>query len=182
MFAFSCIFVHMKVYLIGYMASGNTRTGRKLARMLDYSFSDTDDLFESKFRISIHDFFDKYGEDLFRQLEQKVLLETTTLDNTVISTGGGTPCFFDNMGFIMKSGISVYLKLSSSALASRLKVVRKKRPLLKGMTASQVGEFVDRQLKEREEYYSKADIVVEGNCPDIADLARRIRELSVTSH
>jgi len=181
-FAFSCIFVHMKIYLIGYMASGKTRTGRKLARLLDYSFNDTDDLFESKYKITIHDFFDKYGEDLFRQLEQKVLLETRDLDNTVISTGGGTPCFFDNMEFIRDSGISVYLKLPAPALASRLKVVRKKRPLLKGMTAAQVNEFVEVQLKEREEFYSRADIVAEGNCPDIAEVVRRIRELSASSH
>ena len=90
----------MRIYLIGYMASGKTQIGHILANRLGFSFTDLDTVFEKQFRISVSDFFEKYDEQAFRLLEQKLLLETKNLDNIVISTGGGTPCFFDNMDFI----------------------------------------------------------------------------------
>ena len=90
----------MRIYLIGYMASGKSNLGQLLAEKLGYSFIDLDYLFEERFRISVLDFFEKYDEDGFRKIERSILHETLEQDDVVISTGGGTPCFFDNMHFI----------------------------------------------------------------------------------
>ncbi len=156
----------MNIYLIGYMASGKTNIGRDLARLAGMEFADLDELFEERYRISILDFFGKYGEGVFRQLEQKVLAATAEMDNTVISTGGGTPCFFDNMEFIRDHGTSVYLRLSVQDLALRLKKIRKKRPLLTGISELELVPFVTQQLAEREAFYLQAHLVVDGkSCP-----------------
>ena len=94
-------FTAMRIYLIGYMASGKSNLGQILAEKLDYSFVDLDYLFEERFRISVFDFFEKYDEDGFRKIEKSLLQETTGWDDVVVATGGGTPCFFDNMRVIL---------------------------------------------------------------------------------
>jgi len=121
----------MKIYLVGFMASGKSVIGRKLAHELGFSFIDLDEEFERKYRITISSFFQKYGEPEFRILEHKILLETKNIDNHVISTGGGTPCFHDNMTFIKENGVSIYLKVSTPTLIHRLVNSRKSRPVLK---------------------------------------------------
>jgi len=126
----------MKIYLIGYMASGKTRLGNQLAELTGYRFMDLDEVFEERYRLSVFDFFEKYGEAAFRQIEQKLLVETEKLDRTVIATGGGTPCFFGNMDFIKRHGISIYIRMTVPELAERLQQVKKKRPLLKDVPAT----------------------------------------------
>ena len=144
------------------MASGKSNFGRRLAEALDYEFVDLDYLFEERFRISVLDFFDKYDEDAFRIIERSLLAETSNLENIVISTGGGTPCFFDNMDVICRSGISIYLHWSIPALISRLNMVRRKRPLLKNIQPSELLDHVSVHLAQRELYYNRANIIVEG--------------------
>ena len=165
----------MKIYLVGYMASGKTKIGREMSKISGLGFADIDDLFEEKYRISIPDFFDKYGESLFRQLEQQVLIQTAILDNMVISTGGGTPCFFDNMDFILQNGHSVYLKLPAAALVNRLKSIRKQRPLLKDLKSEELESFITGQLKTREPFYSRAEITIDGHGPDLKALYERLK-------
>jgi shikimate kinase len=160
----------MRIYLLGYMASGKTNIGRELARMTGMEFADLDDLFEQRYRISIMDFFEKYGENVFRQMEQKVLMDTVLLENVVISTGGGTPCFFDNMQFIRAQGRSVYLRMDASSLSARLRAIRKKRPLLTGVAGEDLETFVQQQLLEREPYYLQADLVLEGTSCNAASV------------
>lgn len=152
----------MRIYLIGYMASGKSNLGRQLASRLGYDFLDLDYLFEERFRVSVLDFFDKYDEMAFRKIERSLLHETCCLENTVISTGGGTPCYFDNMEFIRKSGISVYLLWEVPILVSRLKMVKRKRPLLKDTPPSELYDKVSGQLAEREFYYNQADFTIPG--------------------
>ena len=151
----------MKIYLIGYMGSGKSRLGRQLSARLGYNFIDLDDLFEERFKISILDFFKKYREEDFRKVEQELLLETLNYNEIVISTGGGTPCFFDNMKLIKKNGISIYLKMDTGMLISRLKTVKKQRPLLKGKTNEELERFIRDQVAEREFYYNQADLIVQ---------------------
>jgi shikimate kinase len=159
----------MRIYLIGYMASGKSNQGQILAEKLGYSFIDLDYLFEKRFRISVLDFFEKYDEDGFRKIEQSLLLETSGWENVVVATGGGTPCFFDNMRVIRESGISVYLHWEVSALVRRLRQVKRKRPLLKDIPSEELEGWVSAQLREREFYYNQADYIVEaeGLNPDI---------------
>jgi shikimate kinase len=170
-------FTAMRIYLVGYMASGKSNLGRQLAGKMGYEFVDTDYLFEERFRISVVDFFEKYDEGAFRKIEQSLLHETAGMDDTVISTGGGTPCFFDNMDFIKRSGISVYIWWDSRDLADRLLKVKRKRPLLKDIAPDLIGQTVDQHLEERAFYYEKADIIVPGNTIDIDNLADQIRLL-----
>jgi shikimate kinase len=152
----------MRIYLIGYMASGKSNLGRQLASKLGYDFVDLDYLFEERFRISVLDFFEKYDESAFRNIEQSLLVETMTMDNIVISTGGGTPCYFDNMQFIKSSGISVYLLWEVPALVSRLKMVKRKRPMLKDIPPDQLESSVSVHLAEREFFYRQADFTIRG--------------------
>jgi len=164
----------MKIYLIGYMASGKTNIGRDLAALLDLRFADLDELFEEHYRISILDFFGKYGEEVFRKLEHKVLRETESLDGVVISTGGGTPCYFDNMDFIRRNGTSVYLRMTVPGLVARLKKIRKKRPLLLEVKESELEQFVMRQLEEREPFYLQASLVVDGDSCNAACISAKL--------
>jgi shikimate kinase len=165
----------MRVYLIGYMASGKSNLGRLLAERLGYAFIDLDCLFEERYRISVLDFFEKYDEAIFRKIECGLLSETGDLDDVVVSTGGGTPCFFNNMKVIRRAGISIYLHWEVPALVNRLKLVKRKRPLLKDIPLSDLEGKVAEQLKQRELYYNQADIIIEGENLDIDNLHHLIR-------
>jgi shikimate kinase len=151
----------MRIYLIGYMASGKSRIGKQLSSLSGFPFIDTDELFESKYRISILDFFERYNELSFRKIEKDILAETLSYPDAIIATGGGTPCFFNNMDMIRSNGISIYLKMDVRALVSRLVTVRKKRPLLKDKKPDELESYVKAQLAEREPFYMMADYVVD---------------------
>jgi shikimate kinase len=172
----------MRIYLVGYMASGKSNLGRLLAEKLGYAFVDLDYLFEERFRISVLDFFEKYDEDAFRRIERSLLHDTILMEHTVISTGGGTPCFFDNMQVIKQSGISIYLCWTVSALTERLKVVKRKRPLLRDISPADLEKQVGLQLSQRDFFYNQADIVINGQDFDLTGLLRmiggRINDLS----
>ena len=167
----------MLIYLVGYMASGKSNLGRVLAEKLGYTFLDLDYYFEERFRISILDFFEKYDEEVFRKMERSHLLETTGLTDTVISTGGGTPCFFDNMEVIKNAGFSVYLHWETHGLVNRLKQVRRKRPLLKDIPVTELEEKVGSQMKERDFFYTQADLLIEAENLDVENLVRWFREV-----
>jgi len=144
------------------MASGKSWLGKELASATGLGFVDLDDLFEERYRLSILDFFEKYGELLFRKIERELLHETMAVDNVIISTGGGAPCFFDNMDFILKSGTSLYLRMEVPELMSRIKGIRKKRPLLKDVDSTSLEAYVRDQLTEREPFYLQANFVFGG--------------------
>ena len=168
----------MRIYLIGYMASGKSNLGRLLAEKLCYRFVDLDYLFEERFRISVLDFFEKYDEGAFRKIEQTLLKETIDLEDVVISTGGGTPCFFNNMDVIRQSGLSVYLCWKAPSLLYRLKMVKRKRPLLKDIPSTELEGKVIAQLSEREFYYNQADFIIQGENFDMEALLLLIRSRS----
>jgi shikimate kinase len=168
----------MRIYLIGYMASGKSNLGQLLAIRLGYEFVDLDYLFEERFRITVLDFFEKYDENGFRRIEQSLLHESAGWENTVISTGGGTPCFFNNMEVIRRSGISVYLRWEIEPLMVRLHQAKRKRPLLKNIPVEDMDSHVREQLQERETYYMQADIIANGQDPDIDRLVTTLQGLS----
>lgn len=163
----------MNIFLIGFMGSGKSVIGRKLAQELGLTFMDLDEEFERKFRITISSFFQKYNEVEFRLLERKILLETKKLDRFVISTGGGTPCFHENMTFIKENGISIYLKVSTPTLIHRLVNSRKPRPVLKSSTPEEMELQIGELLAKREPYYLQANYTVDEEHIDIA-LLRKI--------
>jgi shikimate kinase len=142
---------------------------------LSYRFIDLDYLFEERYRISVLDFFEKYDEGVFRKIEQTLLNETVDLEDVVISTGGGTPCFYNNMDVIRNSGLSVYLRWKVPSLVYRLKMVKRKRPLLKDIPPADLEGKVVAQLSEREFYYNQADYIVQGENFDMEALLVMIR-------
>jgi len=167
----------MRIYLIGYMASGKSNLGRLLAENLNYQILDLDQLFEQRYRISVLDFFEKYDEIVFRNMEHSLLLETFNVEDAVISTGGGTPCFFDNMELIKNAGISIYLRWELPALVQRLKTVRRKRPLLKDTAPNELEGKVATHLAQREVYYNQADYIIQGEDFELDKVLLMIRNL-----
>ena len=167
----------MRIYLVGYMYSGKTTVGKRLARQLGYRFMDTDKVFEERYRISIPDFFSRYDETAFRKLEHDILLSTTECDDCVISTGGGTPCFHNNMDFIMDNGLSIYLEASENTILSRKAKSRKARPILESMDDDELRTFVKEQLDERRQVYERARLRFDAENVFIDDICKVIQSL-----
>ena len=159
------------------MASGKSKVGKELSGLTGLSFVDLDEVFEERYRIGIVDFFDKYGDTTFRQIEHKLLLETEFLDDTIIATGGGTPCSEDNIRFIKEHGVSIYIRINVSDLVGRLKSVKRKRPLLKNVPLDDLEQFIRKQIEEREPYYLQADHIITGPVDDLKPLADLIKGL-----
>ena len=152
-----------RIFLIGYMGSGKTTVGQLLATQLGYSFIDMDNHIEGKLFKSVSQIFTELGEDQFRLLERQCLHEVAEFDQVVISTGGGVPCFFDNMKYMNKQGVTVYLKLSSADLAERLEQSHaNKRPLLANRKGEELLHFISEELAKREPFYSQAAFSVSG--------------------
>ncbi len=165
----------MNIILIGYMSSGKSTIGRKLAYRLGMEFIDTDEAFESKYKMAITDFFEIFGENKFRELERIVLTESLQNENTVISTGGGTPCFFDNMNIIKENGITVFLKLHPNSIFDRLIHSKKQRPLLKNLTLEELKLFIIKQLNVREQFYNLSEIIIKSENINTNDLINELK-------
>ena len=165
-----------KIYLVGFMGVGKSTAGRKLAQNLNYDFLDLDDVFEEKYKISIQNFFKKYGEELFRKLEYQLLTTTFSLENVVISTGGGTVVYEDAMELMNKNGLTVYLEMPFGAIVERLKKVKKKRPLIHGSKNTDMERVISERMEERLPYYRKAKIIVNVADLNIDALAERIQQ------
>lgn len=144
------------ITLIGYMCVGKTTVGKELARQLGLSFYDLDWYIEERFHTKVPEIFAQYGEERFRDLERRMLHEAAEFENIVLSCGGGTPCFFDNMDYLNSVSTTVYLHATSDTILEHLKMSRGKRPLLEGKTSEELAIYVDEQLKIREPFYNKA--------------------------
>lgn len=167
----------MNIFLVGYMASGKSRLGKELANRMGYDHIDLDDLFEERYRLTIVDFFEKYGESNFRKMEHELLQEVVNRDHTIISTGGGTPCFYDNMSCIKSNGISIYLSMETPALVKRLCSVRKKRPLVNRISREALLNHVEKQMEQRAFFYNQADYIVNVTHQETDDLVQQIISL-----
>lgn len=152
----------MIVALVGYMYAGKTTIGKRIANILDFSFEDTDKLVEQMCSSTIENIFRNQGESFFREKEREVLLNLLTKDNIVIATGGGLPCYKDNMSLIKQNCKSIYLYLSPSQILSRSTKSKQKRPLLEKVKKEDRLTFIEESLKGREPFYKQADIVIEG--------------------
>jgi len=150
-----------KIFLIGFMGSGKSTTGRKLASRLKWSFVDLDEKIERTERMDIPAIFSLKGESFFRELESKALRELLSESRIVISTGGGTPCFGDNMEFMLESGLTIYLRMTPSSLKRRLVRSSEGRPLIKDMDKGDLEGFIAGKLADREKWYSRAEITID---------------------
>ncbi|MDD3910421.1 MAG: shikimate kinase, partial [Proteiniphilum sp.] len=139
-----------RIFIIGYMGSGKTTVGKRLARSLSLSFIDLDAFIENKYRKSVSDIFTEKGEEQFRKIENRALIEVANIEDVVISTGGGTPCFFDNMDVMNKAGTTVYIQADPEELAARLLASKTVRPLIAGKPREEIIPFITEHLAQRE--------------------------------
>lgn len=165
-----------KIFLIGFMGSGKSTAGRKLASQLNWSFIDLDEKIQKMEGMKIPDIFSLRGEPYFRKLETKALQELKSETNTVISTGGGTPCFGDNMDFMLDSGLTIYIRMSPVSLKKRLEGSAEGRPLLKEIDRKDLQGYITAKLAEREKWYSRAEIIIDGVNNDLSDLLSLIKK------
>ena len=158
------------------MGAGKTTAARRLANRLGWEVVDTDDMFEEKYKISVCDFFSKYDEALYRKLESEVLKSTESLTNVVVSTGGGTACYFDNIDWMNQHGLTVFLRISEKAVVDRLVHAKRKRPLAIGKSEEELTDFVAQHYTSRLPFYEKAQITVKSEDLDIERLTETIKE------
>ena len=163
------------IYLIGYMASGKSTAGQKLANKLNYKFIDLDKFIESEYGKTIPQIFAEKGESEFRAYEHNMLKKIIEMNNVVIACGGGTPCFYNNIDLMNNTGVTVYIKMSVDALTSRLKTAKEERPLIKNKTEEELKKFIARQLEIREDFYHKAQDLVKGKDLNVDELVEFIK-------
>lgn len=164
----------MRIFLVGFMGAGKSVIGRRLAKSLNLSFYDLDEEIESHYRMSVSSIFKKYDESCFRKLEHQTLLSFSDKDDFVMSCGGGTPCFCDNMEQMNALGVTIYIKLTASELADRIANSVKKRPLTERKSDAELADYVASTLSTREPFYSKAKFIVEGSSIDKDELVEKI--------
>ena len=151
-----------RIFLIGYMGAGKTTLGKAFARAMGLTFIDLDWYIEERFHKTIRQLFTERGEDGFRDLEKRMLHEASAFEDVVISVGGGTPCFFDNMEYMNAAGETVFLDVDIKVLFRRLKVAKQQRPLLDGKTDEELMLFIQEALQARLPFYTKAKHVFNG--------------------
>ena len=164
-----------RIFLVGFMGSGKSTLGKKLANKLKLQFLDLDQLIEKQEYCTVTEIFKNKGEDYFRALETAVLndlLQTNT--DFVLSLGGGSPCFNNNMEFINSIGTSIYLKYNAGILTSRLLAAKQERPLIAGKNAEELKQFVDDLLTQRESFYLQSKFIVEGATISVNEILNKL--------
>lgn len=156
----------MLIFILGYMGSGKTTFGKELADRLTYRFYDLDELIEQQEKKSISSIFNELSEEGFRKIERKILLEHLDDQDAVIATGGGTPCFFDNMDLMNQKGITVFLDIEVEEIFERINKDENIRPLLNNMAENERFSFITRHLEERKFYYNLAKIILRSDDPE----------------
>lgn len=167
----------MRIYLIGYMGSGKSTLGNILAREMGLTFIDLDKYIEERNYRTVPQLFAELGEPGFRERERKALEEISEFTGVVIATGGGAPCFYDNMELMNRSGITVFLDIHPSVLADRLLKSKTERPLIQGKSRTELIRFIDESLKSRMPFYSKARIRIEKTHNITASLKEEIHKI-----
>lgn len=145
-----------RIILIGYMGSGKTTVGKALSKETGMMFYDLDWYIESRMRKTVAQIFAEKGEEGFRKIEHNMLHEVAEFENVIISCGGGTPCFFDNIDYINQQGEVVYLKATPDVLYRHLLMGKVERPLIKNKTPEELVAYITEQVAKREEFYNKA--------------------------
>ena len=170
-----------RIILIGYMGAGKTTIGKALSKELGIIFYDLDWYIESRMRKTVSEIFAERGEEGFRQIEYNMLHEVAEFEDVIISCGGGTPCFFDNMDYLNQQGQVVYLKAEPEVLYKHLLMAKVERPLLKDKSKEELLTFIKEQLEKREPFYTKArytlDVSLMDNYDKIKFSVEKIKEL-----
>lgn len=152
------------------MGCGKTTLGKQVAAKTGFTFVDLDGFIEEKYHKTVSDIFSELGQEQFREIEKSALVEVAQFENAVIATGGGAPCFYDNIDLMNSAGLTIYIKLTSEQLAFRLQHSRAgKRPLIAGKSGVELRQFIESGLQQREQYYQQAQLILDGSEMDIVD-------------
>ena len=171
--------MNQPIFLVGMPGAGKSTIGRKLATNLQKPFLDLDEYIEEKYGQRIPQLFSDKGEAFFREAEATALREVAAqASGAVIATGGGTPCFLDNMAFMNETGVTVFVKVPQTTLVERLTGQnREQRPLIAGKTTPEIQQFVTTTLSNRLGFYLQAQIVYPNASRDISDLIHLIQKM-----
>ncbi len=156
----------VRIFLIGYMGAGKTTVGKALSKELDIAFYDLDWYIESRRHKTVSQIFAEQGEEGFRHIERNMLHEVAEFEDVIISCGGGTPCFFDNIDYMNRQGEVVYLRCEPEVLRKHLTMGKTERPLIKGKSPEELVDFIKEQLGRREPFYNKAQHVIDVSLMD----------------
>ena len=171
----------IRIILIGYMGAGKTTVGKALAKELGVPFYDLDWYIESRMHKTVAQIFAEKGEEGFRKIEHNMLHEIAEFEDVIVSCGGGTPCFFDNIDYMNQQGPVIYLKADPEVLYKHLVMSKNDRPLLRGKSPEELITFIREQLEKREPFYTKAkytlDVSLMDNYEKIKISIEKLREL-----
>lgn len=154
-----------KVYLIGLPASGKTTTAKWLAEKLGWKCLDLDELIESETGLSVPEYFAVHGESKFREVESTILKNTKSLSQFVISCGGGTAAYFNNMDWMCSHGMTIYLNTDLSIILARIEKNLAVRPMFSGLSGDEIKQKLIAILEERAIFYSKSKIIWNKSVP-----------------
>ncbi len=163
-----------RIYLIGFMGSGKSFIGKKLASKLGYTWLDLDHEIERQTEMKIHDIFQFWGEERFREIERDCLRKTYSRENIVVSCGGGTPCFYENMEEMKAQGSVVYIQTPKEIILGRLRQKRDHRPMISKLDDDGLKAFIDEKIKEREKVYVKAEYLYQTDRDKLEELIEGI--------
>jgi shikimate kinase len=167
----------MKIFLIGFMGSGKTHWGKLLAEKLEIPFFDLDSVITQQENKSIAEIFAEKGEEYFRYLEKEVMENLVKNQNEfIVSSGGGTPCFFNNIDFMKKNGRVIWLNTSIEILKQRLLRERTSRPLIRNVGEAELKAYIIRKLSERKMYYEQAHVMVNEEAILLEPLVELLRD------
>ncbi len=173
-----------KIILVGYMGTGKSAIGKKLAKVLGIDFIDLDHYIEEKEEQEITTIFEKKGELYFRKVEKKYSEQLLSSNyNFILATGGGTPCYYNNMKFINEKSISFFINTPLNILVERLAKNKNQRPLIKHLNNDELMEFIAKHLFERNQFYQEANYAITNNTT-VNDAVKEIIKLlnSTTIH
>ena len=151
----------MKIFLLGYMGTGKTYWGKLWANQHGLEFYDLDHEIERNEGMTIREIFEKSGENFFREKEREALLQFADKDDFILSTGGGTPCFFDNMQWMNEKGITIYLNTSVAQLAERLSKEKAHRPLIQNLSDKELISFIENNINKRNMFYTQSNVILD---------------------
>lgn len=143
------------------MGTGKTYWGQIWATQSKTDFYDLDHEIETKQGMTIREMFEKHGENFFREKEKETLRAFADKDNFILSTGGGTPCFFDNMQWMNEKGITIYLNTSTPILAERLLKEKAHRPLLQNIKDEEIMLFIENNINKRNKFYTQSNVILD---------------------
>jgi shikimate kinase len=166
----------MRIFLIGFMGSGKTHWGTRIAEKLEIPFYDLDAVIVNSEGMSISEIFAIKGEEFFRYMEKQTLEDLVAREEDfVLSAGGGTPCFFNNIEFMKRNGKVLWLNTSLEALNQRLLKEKMMRPLLRGIDEAGLRAYIIRKLSERKMYYEQADLMVHEETMELEPLVNMLQ-------